>query len=92
MFEKIKAAFSKPKPAVKLDAKPDPRGAPGTRVYHEYFLEDEPRPQGWHWHCRVYAQNGAVTEREGHEPSRLDAGRAAIAWAEATKAGLRGDQ
>jgi hypothetical protein len=95
MFDKIKALFSKPAaptPAVpKLAAKPDPRVEPGKRVYHEYFLEDEPRPQGWYWLCRVYARGGEVNERAGHEQTRIEAGKAAIAYAETTKAVLRGD-
>lgn len=89
MLDKIKAFFTGA-PAARLDARADPRGKPGTRVYHEYFLEDEPRPKGWYWICRVYAQNGAATEREGFADSRFAAGRAAIEWADETKAGLRG--
>lgn len=90
MLDKIKQLFaSKPR---RIDARRDPRGAPGTRVYHEYFVGDAPHEDGWRWMCRVYAQNGAPTEHEGVEDTRDKACRAAIAWAERTKDGLRGVQ
>jgi hypothetical protein len=77
-------------PAV-IVPEPDPRGAPGTRVYHEFFVEDAPRADGWHWLCRVYAANGAATEHGGVAESQLLARNAAITWAAKTKAGLRGE-
>lgn len=88
MLEKIKALFGKQNPkAGRLHAKPDPEG---SRVYHEYFLDE--RADACHWLARVYAENGAPTEQEGHEADRISAAKAAIAWAEKTKDGLRGVQ
>ena len=81
--EEVKAPF--------VAAEPDKRGAPGTRVYHEYFIDLEPRPDGFHWLCRVYAQNGAVTERAGVAVNQSLAKDEALTWANRAKAGLRGE-
>lgn len=79
-----------PVPPAAVIPEPDVRGAPGTRVYHEYFVDDEPREDGWHWMCRVYAANGAATQQRGVAETKQLARNAAITWAAVTKAGLRG--
>lgn len=68
----------------------DVRGAPGTRVHHEYFTEE--RTDGrWNWLCRVYAMNGAPNEQSGVAEDEASAASAALSWAARTKAILRGE-
>lgn len=75
-----------------VEMAPDPRGAPGTRVYHEYFVgEQRASDNRFPWLCRVYAQNGAVTEQRGDADTREAARNAALSFAALTKRALRGD-
>ena len=78
-----------PEPAV--EAAPDPRGAPGTRVYHEYLVEQRAMDLRFSWMCRVYAQNGACTEQEGVADTADAAKNAALSFAAVTKKALRGE-
>ena len=71
-------------------ATPDPRGAPGTRIYHEYFVEAEPVDGRFPWRARAYAANGQPMESSGSEETEHAARAAAVAWAEATKTTMRG--
>lgn len=73
-----------------ISVSPDPRGAPGTRVYHEYFVDPEPTDGRWRWHCRVYGADGKPIETTGSEETEHAARAAAVVWAEATKATMRG--
>lgn len=73
-----------------IAATPDPRGAPGTRIYHEYFVEAEPIDGRFPWRARVYAADGQPREMSGSEESEHAARAAAVAWAEATKTTMRG--
>lgn len=82
------APAAAPEPVI--TSAPDPRGAPGSRVHHEIMLGEQ-RADGWPWLCRVYAQNGAATEKEGVADTMQGASNAALSWAAITKAGLRGD-
>lgn len=70
---------------------PDPRGAPGTRVHHEYFTDERPLDNRWNWLCRVYAQNGAVNEQRSVADTQEEAKNAALAYAAVTKRALRGE-
>lgn len=74
-----------------VQASADVRGAPGTRVHHEFFIDEPDSSGAYRWLCRVYAQNGAATEREGVAESRDGAQSAALSWAAKTKAALRGE-
>lgn len=75
---------------VKLSAPPDPKAAPGKRVYHEYFVGDAPQPDGqWRWDARVYVDGKKPVLGEGFAKSRYRAGEAAINWATAKKVELR---
>lgn len=80
-------------PEQRVEVAPDPRGAPGSRVHHEYFVGDAPEPSDnqWPWLCRVYAANGAVNEQSGRAPTQESARNAALSWAAKTKAALRGE-
>ncbi len=79
-------------PAEPVVMAPDPRGAPGTRVYHEYFVgEQRDIDHLFPWLCRVYAQNGAVNEKTGLADTREAASNAALSFAAITKRALRGD-
>lgn len=79
---------AKPRPS----AAPDVKGAPGTRVYHEYFV-DEHATNGRHvWLCRVYAADGTAHEMTGSEETNPAAAQSAISWAESVKATLRGKE
>lgn len=69
----------------------DPRGAPGTRVYHEYLVGDESAEGKFPWLCRVYAQNGALNEKRGEAETYDAAKNAALSYAALTKRALRGD-
>lgn len=84
-----RAPEAAPDPAVEVA--PDPRGAPGSRVHHEILI-GEARLSDFRfpWLCRVYAQNGAATEKEGVADTAQEARNAALSWAAITKAGLRG--
>lgn len=87
--------FFKAKPAAapvlpKLAAVPDVRGNPGTRIYHEYFVDEAPINGRYHWLCRVYAADGLPHQTTGSEESDHEARMAAITWASTTKAALRG--
>lgn len=73
-----------------VSAAADVKGAPGTRVYHEYFVDDEPTNGRYGWLCRVYAQDGTPHQTTGSEETDRSAREAAIAWADATKSKLRG--
>jgi hypothetical protein len=77
----------------KLYAKPDPKGPPGTRIYHEYIAADEPGPDGrFNWEARVYDKNGGMILQKGQGKTRRNACEQAIAWAEKTKDSLRSGQ
>lgn len=112
MFERIKQWFRReapseePQPAHKvgrLYATPDPKGAPNTRVYHEYFVPEAPEDGSWPWTCRVYGPGGTYTDaagqvlpkppqimlQRGKAPTERLAREQAIAWAEQTKAAVR---
>ena len=78
------------KAADRLSAPPDPKGAPGTRIYHEYFADREPINGAHHWHARVYTPGGGVHESRGSASSHRAACQAAIAWADGMKKSLRG--
>ena len=82
-----------PAPTVAVvEATPDPRGTPGTRVHHEYFLADAPDVDGkWGWLARVYAKNGAVNEQQDRGDTQELARNAALTWCAKTKAILRGE-
>lgn len=71
-------------------AAPDAKGAPGTRIYHEYFVGDAPVNGRYVWLCRVYAAGGQVHEMTGSEEANVDACQSAITWAESVKKQLRG--
>jgi hypothetical protein len=92
------AVVEAPKPVeVKKDgrlyAKPDPKGPPGTRIYHEYVAADEPDPDGrFNWEARVYDKNGGMILQKGQGKTRRNACEQAIAWAEKTKDSLRSGQ
>ncbi|MBQ5963151.1 hypothetical protein [Massilia sp. ZL223] len=92
----IRAMFpgqqAQPVAAAPVEVAPDQRGAPGTRVYHEYFLVDEANGDGkWPWKARVYAANGAPNEQTGLADTQELARNAALAWCAKTKAILRGE-
>lgn len=103
MFEKLKSWFRRtpaepaytPAPETELRpnrlyAAPDPKGEPGTRVYHEYFVTPEPDESGmWPWSCRVYGPGGRVLKNDGKGKTRDRACQAAIAWADDIKARVR---
>lgn len=83
-------------PQADEQAKPDylaalapTKGAPGTRVHHEYFLTDAPEGRV-NWLARVYAQNGAVNEQRGNEPNEQAAKDAALAWCAEITTALKG--
>jgi hypothetical protein len=77
----------------KLSAKPDPKGPPGTRIYHEYIAADEPGKDGrFNWEARVYDKNGGMIVQKGQGNTRRAACEQAIAWAEKTKDSLRSGQ
>lgn len=78
--------------APEVPAAPAPiiTSAPAPRVHHEIMLGEQ-RADGWPWLCRVYAQNGAATEKAGIADTEQAARSAALSWAATTKAGLRGD-
>ena len=79
-----------PEPApVRIAAKPDPKGKPGTRVYHELFIGDEVNGR-CEWSARVYGPDGLVDVAQGSAGSRAAARNAAIVWAEQAKATIRG--
>lgn len=78
-------------PAAAPSAKPDAKVAPGTRVYHEYFVDDQPVNGRHVWLCRVYSAGGQVHEMTGSEETNHGACQSAIAWAETVKATLRGE-
>lgn len=69
----------------------DPKGPPGTRVHHEFFIAEPDANGAYRWLCRVYAQNGAATEQSGVAESAASAQAAALSWSAKTKAALRGD-
>ena len=104
IWQKIKAWFAswfEEKKIEPLDATgkrlyfiaPDPRGAPGTRIYHEYFLGDRPLPNGqWGWLARVYSANSEVTEQSGSEATQDSAREAALNWAVSAKEKMRAAQ
>lgn len=71
-------------------AAPDLKGAPGTRVYHEYFVDEHPVNGRFVWLCRVYAADATAHEMTGSEETNLAACQSAIGWAESVKATLRG--
>lgn len=77
-------------PEPDIASAPDPRGAPGSRVHHEIMMGEQVGGR-FPWLCRVYAQNGAVTEKEGVADTEQAAKNAALSWAAITKAGLRGE-
>lgn len=78
--------------AAPVEVGPDQRGAPGTRVHHEYFPAGEANADGkWPWKARVYAANGAVNEQTGLADTQELARNAALAWCAKTKAILRGE-
>lgn len=84
-----RAPEAAPEPAVEIA--PDPRGAPGTRVHHEYFIgEQRPVDNMYPWLCRVYAQNGAANEQTGEAATPEAAKNAALTYAAKTKLALRG--
>ncbi len=89
MFGQQESAAVAPAPAI--EAAPDPRGAPGTRVYHEYFVFEPGADGRCGWLCRVYAQNGAVNEKTGDAVDAEAAKNAALTYAALTKRALRGD-
>ena len=72
---------------------PDQRGAPGTRVHHEYFVAEEANLHDlkWPWLARVYAANSAVNEQRGTADTQELARNAALTWCAKTKAILRGE-
>lgn len=72
-------------------AAPDPRGAPGTRVYHEYFVTQCVDGVRYEWHCRVYSQNAEVTEHRGIADTEQAARSTALWFAARTKLALRGE-
>lgn len=74
----------------KLFAAPDVRGAPGTRVYHEYGVSEAPVNGRYQWHCRVYAANGVAQNMTGSAETDRQARIDAIEWAEEQKTKLRG--
>lgn len=74
----------------KLSAKPDPKGAPGTRIYHEYGVSEAPVNGKYGWTCRVYAANGEAHNMTGWAETDRQARIDAINWAESHKATLRG--
>lgn len=74
----------------KLSAKPDAKGAPGTRVYHEYGVSEAPVNGRYEWHCRVYAATGEAHNMTGSAETDRQARIDAIEWAETHKAKLRG--
>lgn len=78
--------------AAPVELAPDHRGAPGTRVHHEYFLAGEANADGkWLWTARVYAANGAPNEQSGLADTWELARNAALAWCARTKSILRGE-
>ncbi len=79
-----------PAPEPVTEIRPDPRGAPGTRVHHEYFI-DQDAEGTWFWLCRVYSQTSAATEQQGTSATEEGARSAALSWAAKTKAVLRGE-
>lgn len=103
MFEKLKALFRRdPPPAAyvpapdteprpnRLYAPPDPKGLPGSRVYHEYFVTETADESGqWPWSCRVYAPGGRILKNDGKAKTRERACQAAIAWANEMKTTVR---
>lgn len=71
---------------------PVPIDPPGSTVHHEIMLgEQRMSDLRFPWLCRVYAQNGAATEKVGDADTPQAAMNAALSWAAITKAGLRGD-
>lgn len=91
-LDRIKSAIVQPapEPVAAVAARPDPRGAPGTRIHHEYFVADEPTNGRWEWLARVYAADSTPHQMTGIEDSPELAGAAALSWAESTKATMRG--
>lgn len=87
MFKAKSAAAPEPP---RLAAKADRRGAPGTRIHHEYFVAEEPVDGRFPWKCRVYDADSTVHEMTGAEDSDHQARVAAIAWADDKKTALRG--
>ncbi len=79
-------ATIKQKLGFKLKAKPDEKGPPGTRVYHEFFVGAEATPMGFEWLGRVYGDG--VHQQSGFAKSRAGARSAALAWCERTKAAI----
>lgn len=66
--------------------------APGSRVHHEYFVADAADADGkWHWHARVYADNGAPNEQGGSADTHEFARNAALTWCARIKAQLGGE-
>jgi hypothetical protein len=99
MFKRIRNWFKREAPAAapatapaelpRLHAEPDPKVAPGKRVYHEYFVADAAVGNAWPWRARVYTAGGAILEETGHAATRRAACQAAITWAERKKASVR---
>lgn len=79
---------AQPEPVIELA--PDPRGAPGTRVHHEILISEQLADGRFNWLCRVYAQNGACTERCERADTAEAAKNAALTFAAKTKLALRG--
>lgn len=74
----------------KLSAKPDVKGAPGTRVYHEYGVSEAPVNGRYQWNCVVYDATSAPHRMTGSAETDRQARIDAINWAESHKATLRG--
>ncbi|MES2323277.1 MAG: hypothetical protein V4633_13515 [Pseudomonadota bacterium] len=87
--------FFKPKPEAapvlpKLASAPDVKGAPGTRMYHEYFVDEAPANGRIGWQARVYAADGTAHSMTGSAETDRQARIDAITWAESKKVELRG--
>lgn len=89
-LDRFKKAAAVAEVAAKIAAPKDARGNPGTRIYHEYFAPSEPVNGRYQWSARVYAADGTPYEMTGSEETHRATCLSALAWAEETKAMLRG--
>ena len=91
MWAFIDRLLGRPHELPRLTVEPDPRGVPGTRVYHEMFVGSASTNEGVEWMVRVYGPTGLVDEKRGFGETDRAARVAAIAWAEQVKKSARGE-